>query len=95
MDAAKPEGKAPKPNQVAVVEAPCGSLKRAGNKMTISKSHYHRNRLLRDRIRKDEAGHHAGSSEAMDADDADFLPDYFKEIIEAIKQEEIEPLPLR
>ncbi|GGO80105.1 hypothetical protein GCM10011348_16060 [Marinobacterium nitratireducens] len=56
---------------------------KSGNKMTISKSHYHRNRLLRDRIRRGDSqtkSNASATSQRSDTppDDLD-LPDYFRD----------------
>lgn len=55
------------------------NLPKMSSNMTSSKSHYHRNRLLRDRIRKEEANPTAPSAGAVgaDVDDNFALPDYF------------------
>jgi hypothetical protein len=55
------------------------NLTSTSSKMISSRRHYHRNRLLRDRIRKEEAIQSALSTKAELEDvDAKFeLPDYF------------------
>lgn len=63
--------------------------------MTSSKSHYHRNRLLRDRIRKEEANLPTQSSRAerTDLDDDFELPDYFSPLPDDVPPEDLGRYP--